>query len=74
MTPASPPCSSPCARDQGKEVGKLASVGSRGSRRQGHFPGGPVVKNLISNAGQLGSIPGQGAKIPHAAIQPRNHK
>ena len=30
------------------------------------FPGGPVVKNLPSNAGDAGSIPGQGTKIPHA--------
>ena len=30
------------------------------------FPGGPVVKNLPSNAGDAGSIPGWGTKIPHA--------
>ena len=35
----------------------------------GDFPGGPVVKNLPSNAGDAGSIPGQGTKIPHAAGQ-----
>ena len=28
------------------------------------FPGGPVVKNLPANAGDVGSIPGQGDK-PH---------
>ena len=33
------------------------------------FPGGPVVKNLPSNAGDAGSIPGRGNKIPHAAGQ-----
>ena len=33
------------------------------------FPGGPVVKNLPSNAGDTGSIPGQGTKIPHAMGQ-----
>ena len=33
------------------------------------FPGGPVVKNLPSNAGDAGSIPGWGTKIPHAAGQ-----
>ena len=33
------------------------------------FPGGPVVKNLPGNAGDAGSIPGQGTKIPHAAGQ-----
>ena len=30
------------------------------------FPGGPVVKNPPFNAGDAGSIPGQGTKIPHA--------
>ena len=34
--------------------------------RSRDFPGGPVAKNLLSNAGDTGSIPGQGTKIPHA--------
>ena len=29
------------------------------------FPGGPVLKNLLCNARNLGLIPGQGAKITH---------
>ena len=33
------------------------------------FPGGPVVQKLPSDAGGVGSIPGQGTKIPHAAEQ-----
>ena len=33
---------------------------------RGDFPGGPVVKTSLSSAGGVGSIPGQGAKIPHA--------
>ena len=33
------------------------------------FPGGPVVENPPSNAGDAGSIPGWGTKIPHAAGQ-----
>ena len=33
------------------------------------FPGGPVVKNPPYNAGDAGSIPGQGTKIPHTAGQ-----
>ena len=33
------------------------------------FPGGLVVKNLPSNAGDAGSIPGRGTKIPHAVGQ-----
>ena len=35
----------------------------------GDFPGGPVVKNLPSNTGDTGSIPGLGIKIPHAKGQ-----
>ena len=30
------------------------------------FPGGPVVKTSPSNAGGAGSVPGWGAKVPHA--------
>ena len=33
------------------------------------FPGGPVAKNPPSNAGDTGSIPGRGTKIPHATGQ-----
>ena len=33
------------------------------------FPGGPVDKNPPSNAGDTGSIPGRGTKIPHATGQ-----
>ena len=33
----------------------------------GGFPGGPVVKTLPSNTGDLALIPGQGAKIPYAS-------
>ena len=32
------------------------------------FPGGPVVKTPPSNAGCVGSIPGQGTKIPQHAL------
>ena len=31
------------------------------------FPGGSVVKTWPSNAGGAVSIPGQGARIPHAS-------
>ena len=34
------------------------------------LPSGPVLKNLPSNAGGMGTIPGQGTKIPHAMGQP----
>ena len=36
-------------------------------RVYGDFPGGPVVKNPSANAGDVGLIPGQGTRIPHAA-------
>ena len=38
-------------------------------QEKGDFPGGPVVKNLPCNAGDQGSIPGRGPKVPHA-MQP----
>ena len=37
------------------------------------FPGGPVVKNWSGNAGEAGSIPGWGIKIPHATEQLSPH-
>ena len=47
---------------------------------RGTSPGGPVVKNLSSNAGDAGSIPGQITKILHVmgqlglrALEPLNH-
>ena len=33
------------------------------------FPGGPMVKNPPSNAGDMGSNLGRGTKIPHGAGQ-----
>ena len=36
---------------------------------KGDFPDGPVVKNLPSHVGDMGSIPGQGAQNPHATEQ-----
>ena len=41
--------------------------------RVGDFSGGPVVKNLLCNAGDSGSILSQETKIPHAAelLRPR---
>ena len=38
-------------------------------------PGSPVVKTSPSNAGDEGSIPGQGGKVPHASWpKNRQHK
>ena len=34
-----------------------------------NFPGGPEVKNLPCNAGDAGSIPNQGTKIPQVVGQ-----
>ena len=39
----------------------------------GDFPGGPVVKNLPSNAGDMGSSPGRGTEIPQATGQLSTH-
>ena len=36
-------------------------------------PGGLVVKSLPANAGDMGSIPGPGTKIPHAVGQLSPH-
>lgn len=33
----------------------------------GNFPSGSVVRNLPCNAGDLGSIPGRGSKVPHTS-------
>ena len=30
------------------------------------FPSGPLVENLTCNAGNMGSIPSWGTKIPHS--------
>ena len=39
------------------------------NKRQRHFLGGSVVKNLSCNAGDLGSIPGWGTKDPNTMGQ-----
>ena len=52
---------------QGYEGGGLLWVHSYGQLKSTKdFPGGPVGKNLPSNAGDADSIPGRGTKIPHA--------
>ena len=33
------------------------------------FPGGPVIKNMPSNAGDVGLSPGQGTKVSYARGQ-----
>ena len=44
-------------------------LGHDGSPSWDNLPGGPVVKNLPCGAGDTGSIPGRGTKIPHASRQ-----
>ena len=34
-------------------------------RKPGHFPGGPAVRTLPPNAGDLVSSPGLGTEVPH---------
>ena len=48
-------------------MGKVPGISSKSQYQD--FPGGPVVKNPPYNAGDVGSIPGQGTKIPDAAGQ-----
>ena len=43
--------------------------GMKVKEKRRDFPGGPPVKNPPSNAGDVGSIPGRGTKIPHATGQ-----
>ena len=38
----------------------------RDTKRKRCVVGGPAVKDLPAHAGDMGSIPGQGAKIQHA--------
>ena len=45
-----------------------------GAERWGHFLCGSVVKNLPSNSGYMGSIPGQGTKIPQLSLSPATTK
>ena len=60
---------SPEAR-RGSQGASRAAPGKSGLHARGEgVPGGPVVKNLPSNAGDVGSIPGWGTKIPYASQQ-----
>ena len=52
------------ARGEKEERGLSSSVCSRSYFRE--FPGGPVVRTCHFYCGGLGSVPGQGTKIPQA--------
>ena len=41
------------------------------NKRGRAFPGGPVVKNPLSNAGDVGSIPGWGTRSHMPQLSPR---
>ena len=47
----------------------FTGVCSKLIQKKGTFSGGLVVKNLPSDVADMGSIPGQGIKIPQAAGQ-----
>ena len=49
--------------------GVLGKNSLEGKRESKGFPGHPLVKILPSSAGDAGSIPGQGTKIPQASGQ-----
>ena len=49
----------------------VLQLSRRGKR---DVPGGPVVTNLPSNAGDVSSIPGWGTEIPHASWPKINNK
>ena len=50
---------------------RLIGIHAKNIRTPRDFPGGPVVKSFPSNALGMGSLPSQGAKIPHV-FQPEN--
>ena len=50
------------------EFRKSANSLSQQRTQNGYFPGGSVVKTSLSNAGGVGSIPGQQAKIRHVVF------
>ena len=52
---------------QGAPNSRWYDRGKSLKKKSRDFPGGPVVETLPSNEGGLGSIPGQGAKIPQAS-------
>ncbi|CAI9168220.1 unnamed protein product [Rangifer tarandus platyrhynchus] len=64
------PEDSPSVSPQCSVAGWKPQAGGRAPKKEKgpqDFPGGPVVKILLSDAGGAGLIPGQGTKIPHAS-------
>ena len=56
-----------------KSIEEAKSVFIFKNASSGDFLGGPVVKNLPCNSGDLNLIPGQGTKIPRAEEQLSPH-
>ena len=46
----------------------MKHLSSHNKRAHRDVPGGPVVKNVSCNAGDLGLIPGRGSKIRQAQM------
>ena len=60
---------SPAGYLKNYECARSLISGSPKNSSERDFPGGPVVGNAPSNAGDTGLIPGRGTRIPHAVGQ-----
>ena len=58
----------PCISGNLKHTGMTLCIWNKQNTFR-DFPGGPVIKNPPCNTGDVGSIPGQGTRIPRAAGQ-----
>ena len=58
----------PCISGNLKHTGMTLCIWNKQNTFR-DFPGGLVIKNPLCNTGDVGSIPGQGSRIPHAAGQ-----
>ena len=58
--------------EEASEMGNVSPRKDYKKQENGDLPGDPALKTSSSNAG-VGSIPGQGTKIPHAS-QPEDEK
>ena len=57
------------APGQDAKIGYAIWYGEKNQNFFWDFPGHLMVKNLPCNAGDAGSIPGRGTKIPHTATR-----
>ena len=49
-----------------EKLGERIKIKDQKSKKLKDFPSGPVIKDLPSKAGDVGSIPGWGTKVPYA--------